>query len=152
MIARNSPASTTRSIPRNAWTSTSPMTKVRVTFSTRRTGSIMSYPQMFLSKARRRRGPAICRPAALFAHDDGVAGSQVAAEDLCESFVVETGRHVRRDRPSVAQDPHPRLRLPLAFSLDLGGRVAQGPVGDAQDVAPTVDDDARFRRHARHQR
>ena len=102
MIATNSPRWTVRLTPRSASTSTSPMTKVRVTFSTLMTGCANSFlaalsDYHLTGAARQAPARLLAAPAAL-GGDDPSPGWSSPCDDLGEVPVVEPGNDGDRDR------------------------------------------------------
>src|SRR5579859_3676775 len=87
MMATNSPGSIARSTPRSACTSTSPITKVRVTFSSLRTGSGMLACVPRTSEARQ--GHRSAAGGALLADDHLFVCLEIATDDLGEILVIE---------------------------------------------------------------
>src|ERR1700690_3249422 len=107
MMATNSPRSTTKLTPRSACTCTSPMTKVRVTFSILRTGSCMSSPwrpSPRASEARQWHRLTVARNV-LLGDDDLVTGAEISLDDLGEILVLEPEHDRKRNRRAVTQHP-----------------------------------------------
>ncbi len=138
----------------------SPTGKVRVTFSILRISSGIAEPSLASRRAsqarqgRSRLGAVRPRSSATMTSSPALRSPLTISVKVSSSspVVTSTGPACRRAAPRRARPSVSPGDLARPGSGQTAGDVAQRLIGHAQHIVPLVDDDARRRRHARHQR